>query len=48
LYVDSEKFYVSVLGTTNGYPASGFIDLGGTKRLRRKMISTIKLLTGDE
>jgi len=47
LYVEREKFYVSVLGTTHAYPASGFIDFGGTGRLRKKIISKIKALAGE-
>jgi hypothetical protein len=43
LYFDSEKFYISVLVTTHAYP-SGFIDLGGTERLRKKIVSTVKSL----
>lgn len=48
LFVDNEKFYICVLGTAHAYPASGYIDFGGTERLRRKIVSVIKSLTGDE
>ncbi|MGE5108362.1 MAG: hypothetical protein ACM3H8_12505, partial [Sphingobacteriales bacterium] len=48
LYVDSEKFYINVLGTTHTYPSTGFIDFGGAERLRKKIVSNIKSLTGDE
>lgn len=48
LFIDNQNFYVSVLGTTHAYPASGFIDFGGTQRLRRKILSIIKSLTNDE
>jgi hypothetical protein len=48
LFVDDEKFFLSVLGKTHAYPARGFIDSGGTERVRKKIISTIKSLTDDK
>ncbi|HMK20528.1 MAG TPA: hypothetical protein VK492_20145 [Chitinophagaceae bacterium] len=47
LGIDKEKFYVSVLVRTSYY-RGGFIDFGGAERLRRKIVSSIKLLAGDE
>lgn len=42
--LDDQKFYICVLGCTNSYPSSGFIDFGGTERLRKKIISIVKYL----
>jgi len=47
LYVDNENFYVSVLGRTHAWPSSGFIDFGGTERLRKTIISHIKSLINE-
>ena len=47
LSIDEEKFYISVLVRTSYY-RGGFIDFGGSERLRRKIVSNIKLLMGDE
>jgi len=42
LYVDSENFYVSVLGRTHAWLRSGFFDFGGANRLRKKIVSIIE------
>lgn len=45
--IDDEKFLISVLGKTYSYPSSGFIDLGGTERLRRQIIYKIKYMLNE-
>lgn len=42
IFIDNDKFLVSVIGRTNTYPSSGFIDLGGTENLRKKISFAIK------
>lgn len=46
LSIDEEKFYVSVLVRTSYY-RGGFIDFGGSERLRKEIVSNIKSLTGE-
>ncbi len=47
LNIDSEKFCVTVLLKTS-YLRGGFIDFGGSERLRNRIISIIKILIADE